>query len=149
MLAQLGITVHIRGPLTALERLGRLETAKVLRGLRKPAKGDQLDHRRKQVGPQGPWPRLAPSTLERYAKMGRRRNRRMLGRLSTALMSSVSPTRLKITSRVKWAMAHQDGPTRVGRGSVVPQRQFLWISGGLEKTVKKHFQDALYAKWKR
>lgn len=148
-LVDIQVRVHIAGPLLKLAQLERIDFSRVFGGLRKPARADQIDHRNRMRGPRGPWPALAPSTLERYARAGKRRNRRILGRLPVALQSIVSHNSLVMRSRVKWSMAHQAGPTRVGHGSILPQRQFLWISARLRDKARSMFEDALYSRWRR
>lgn len=93
----------------------------VARELKKPLREDQRDHAKAQEGPLGKWPKR---------KLGGRR--RVLGRLPGAIRVLVSHevggSVVTATSKVKWSGAHQDGPTRVGHGTVLPRRQFLWIS---------------------
>ena len=89
----------------------------VARSLRDPVRTDQTNHARAQEGPDGAWPaRRVPS------------RRRILGRLPGAIRMAVNGATVSATSKVAWSGAHQDGPTRVGRGAIVPQRQFLWLS---------------------
>lgn len=89
----------------------------VARSLRAPVRADQTNHARAQEGPDGAWPaRRSPS------------RRRILGRLPGAIRMAVNGATVSATSKVAWSGAHQDGPTRVGRGAIVPQRQFLWLS---------------------
>lgn len=139
--------VKIGNVLLAFIRLRRGDFRQALLRLRKPARRDQREHKIRQQGPRGPWAPLAASTLERYARLGKRRNRRILARLPNSLAATVTPDRLTLKSRVRWSMAHQDGPTRVGRGSILPQRQFLWISNDLRKDVRREFTRALFRRW--
>ena len=139
--------VNIGGILAAFVRLGNKDYTKAFQRIRKPAHYDQRDHRDRQRGPQGPWPALAPTTLARYAREGKRRNRRILARLPNARRTTVTSRALTLRSPVRWSMAHQDGPTRVGRGSILPQRQFFWISKVLMATAKNEFQLQLLRKW--
>lgn len=147
MQVQITATVRVSGVLAALARLRKTDVRAALKKLRKPMHRDQRDHRDKQRGPNGPWRALAPSTLERYAREGRRRNRRILGKLPNPRITTVTAERLTMKSRVKWSLAHQDGPTRVGRGSILPQRQFLWISRALRAEAKREFKRAMWARW--
>jgi hypothetical protein len=140
-------TVKIGGIFAAFDNLRRTDFVQVFRKLRKPARADQRDHKYKMRGPRGPWTPLAASTLARYAREGKRRNRRILAKLPNALQAIVSEKSLKLRSRVRWSLAHQDGPTRVGRGAIIPQRQFLWISRGLVRQARDEFKAALWRRW--
>jgi hypothetical protein len=139
--------VKIGGLLAAFVSLRKIDVKRVLLGLRKPMHSDQRDHRDRQRGPRGLWAPLASSTLKRYAREGKRRNRRILAKLPNARQTSVKGNVLTMKSRVRWSMAHQDGPTRVGRGAIVPQRQFLWISPSLHREATQHFRNALRLRW--
>lgn len=140
--------VKIHNVLLAFIRLGRKDFRATLLRCRKPARADQRTHKIQQQGPRGPWPRLAASTLARYARQGKRRNRRILARLPNSLLATTTPDRMRLESRVRrWSMAHQDGPTRVGHGAILPQRQFLWISDDLRKAVRREFVRALFRRW--
>lgn len=140
-------TVHISGILASFARLRRTDVRGALKKLRKPMHRDQRDHRDRQRGPRGPWAALAATTLERYAREGRRRNRRILGKLPNPKTTTVTAQALIVRSRVKWSLSHQDGPTRVGRGSILPQRQFLWISREMLKEAKREFRRAMWRRW--
>lgn len=89
----------------------------VARSLRGPVKVDQQNHARAKEGPDGPW---------KPRKLGGRR--KVLGRLPGAIRVTVTGATVAAVSKVSWSGAHQDGPTRVGHGAVVPERQFLWLS---------------------
>lgn len=120
--------------------------------LRKPMRDDQSDHARKQAGPEGKWPKNAASTIERrqQAKRGRRRAMKAAktkSKFSNArrqfrapkLMGSMPNRTVKVQtlggdglqaiSKVAWSGVQQDGG-RVGRGSRIPARPFLWLSDG-------------------
>jgi hypothetical protein len=146
---QIGIsaTVNVSSVLAALSRLRKTDVRGALRKLRKPMHKDQRDHRDRQRGPRGPWKALASTTLERYARAGIRRNRRILARLPNPRTTTVTASALIMKSRVKWSMAHQDGPTRVGHGAILPQRQFMWISRELLREAKREFRRAMWARW--
>lgn len=103
----------------------------VARALRKPVRQDQTNHARAQEGPDGAWPaRRTPS------------RRRILGRLPGAIRMEVRGPVIAATSKVAWSGAHQDGPTRVGRGAVVPARPFLWLSDELLALAERSLVDA-------
>jgi hypothetical protein len=143
MLIDVTGTVRIGAVMSCLNRLQRFDFKKVFKRLRKPMHKDQADHRDKQRGPRAAWPPLAATTRARYARLGYRRNRRILNRLPNARQTLVTAQELRMKSRVPWSMAHQNGPTRVGRGSILPQRQFLWISSSLRAEARKEFRRAM------
>lgn len=140
-------TVKIGSVLTALSRLGSLNIRGALLKLRRPMHKDQRQHRDLQRGPRGQWAPLASITLQRYARAGIRRNRRILAKLPNPRLTTVTASTLIMKSRVRWSMAHQDGPTRVGRGAVLPQRQFLWISRGFLRDAARELNTAMHAAW--
>lgn len=140
-------TVNVGGVMSALLRLGRLPIRATLGQLRRPMHLDQRDHRDKQRGPRGPWKPLAATTLARYARMGIRRNRRILARLPNGRRTQITSDSLIMKSVVRWSMAHQDGPTRVGHGAILPQRQFMWISRQLIRQARREFRRMMWARW--
>jgi hypothetical protein len=148
--AQLDIygTVSVGGILAAFARLRSTDFRSAFQRLRKPMGFDQRDHRDRMRGPQGPWPALAATTKARYAREGKRRNRRILARLPNARLTKIKSSEIRMLSRVKkFSMAHQDGPTRVGRGSILPQRQFMWISPWLLNEARSEFRRELWRRW--
>ncbi len=100
---------------------------------RKPLRQDQRDHAKQQAGPGGAWAPRASSTKVRAAS-GRRRSRKLLGRLPTALTSRSDRKRVIIRSLVKWSISHWRGE-RVGHGARLPARVFLWVSDRATETV--------------
>lgn len=136
--------VQIGGVLLAMGRLLRINLKPALVKLRKPMHADQRDHRDRQMGPIGAWKPLAATTLARYAREGKRRNRRILARLPNSRYAIITADELIMRSRVKWSMAHFDGPTIVGHGSVLPQRQFFWISDAMIRTAQKELTHAMW-----
>lgn len=125
-----------------LKKLGAVDAKEVLRELRKPFRRDQADHRKKQEGPDGSWVPRAASTVadirrraggrRRARKLGRPRGKpigrgRLLGRLPGALEVKIEGKNLIGRSRVPWSLAQFEGD-RVGHGSVLPGREWLWIS---------------------
>jgi hypothetical protein len=147
MLIGVRASVNVNPILAAFGRLRTFEVRRALKRLRKPMHADQRDHRDKMRGPRGPWAPLASTTLERYAREGRRRNRRILGKLPNPRTTTITSSSLIMRSRVKWSMAHQNGPTRVGRGAILPQRQFMWISKQLRREARREFSRAMWARW--
>lgn len=147
MLIEIRGTINVNPILAAFARLRKFEVRKALKNIRKPMHRDQRDHRDKMRGPRGPWAPLAATTLQRYAREGKRRNRRILARLPNPRTTTITANSLIMRSRVKWSMAHQDGPTRVGRGAILPQRQFMWISRELRRAARREFSKAMWARW--
>lgn len=147
MQIQIHANVNVSGVLAALARLRTTDVRGALRKLRKPMHADQRDHRDKQRGPRASWAPLAPTTLARYARAGIRRNRRILAKLPNARTTTVTASSLIMKSRVKWSLAHQDGPKRVGHGAILPQRQFLWISRQLIREARREFRRAMWARF--
>lgn len=129
--------------------------------LRSPMRADQRDHARAQSGPEGRWPRRAKATEDRARSHARGTRRRMRNAKrkakfhdkprrrfrATKLLGSMPNRTVKVQglpassglvawSMVPWSGAHQNGG-RVGRGSLLPQRQFLWISNSfLEQAAR-------------
>lgn len=147
MQINISANVNVGGVLAALARLRKVDIRAAFKQLRSPMHADQRDHRDKQRGPRGPWAPLAASTRERYARAGVRRNRRILNRLPNPRSVKITAKAMIMSSRVRWSMAHQDGPTRVGRGAVLPQRQFLWISREFMRQGRREFRRALWNRW--
>lgn len=140
-------TVKIGGVLAALTRMGSINVRAVFGQLRKPMSSDQDDHKIKQRGPKGPWKPLASTTLARYARLGIRRNRKILNRLPDPRRTKIDGRKIEIRSPVRWSMVHQDGPKRVGRGAIVPQRQFYWISPQFLRFARREFRRAMIARF--
>lgn len=100
---------------------------------RKPLRQDQRDHAKKQAGPGGSWPPRASSTKVRAAA-GRRRKKKLLGRLPTALTTKHDRKKLVMRSLVRWSLVHWQGG-RAGHGARIPARVFLWASEHALETV--------------
>jgi len=147
-LVDINATVRLGGVFMAFDHLTKTDFRSTFLRLRRPMHWDQMSHRDKQESPRGRWQQLAPSTRAKYAKQGKRRNRRILARLPNARQTSVTSQALTMKSRVRrWSNAHQDGPTRVGRGARLPQRQFFWISARFRKEAKHQFELTLISRW--
>jgi hypothetical protein len=145
-LVDISVNVDIATVIRQFNRMASFSTAPLMRALRRPTFADQKRHRDQMRGPQGPWKRLAPSTLEKYARMGIRRNRRILAKLPLAKRTTVTAHELVIRSPVRWSMAHFRGAI-VGRGSRLPQRQYWWISPRLIRDIRLTAEAALMAHW--
>lgn len=111
----------------------------VAKALRGPVRQDQVNHARAQEGPEGPWPARAP----RPGRRRRGRARRLLGRLPSAIRLSVTGATIRAESKARRALAsaHQYG-ARVGKGAVVPRRQYLWISDELLRIAEQALIEA-------
>lgn len=144
------------------QRLADLQTrgeraAPAFKELQKPLRADQRDHSKTQQGPNGPWVPRSPLTEARRAARGRnqRANRkrlhsravgkatpkRILGKLPGAMVVTVGELFVKITSRVDWSGAQNDGG-RVGKRATLPERTFYWLSdkvvGIAEEIILRH-----------
>lgn len=95
--------------------------------LRKPVRADIRQHARKQEGPDATWPAMGARTKAR-ARAGRKRPRKLLGRLPSALTTKLERRRMLVRSLVKWSAVHAEGG-RAGKGAKIPARPWLWISG--------------------
>jgi len=128
--------VNLRGLAVAEVHLGFLDRARaILRApdlrpawklIRKPVRADLRQHARRQEGPEGSWSPMSSRTKGR-ARAGRKRPRKLLGRLPGALTTKLERKRMILRSQVAWSAVHQEGG-RVGRGARVPARPFLWAS---------------------
>lgn len=152
-------TVSLAEVEAGLERMHRagVDLRALFRSVRKELREDQRAHAKEQRGPGGAWPTLAASTVEhrkaRAGKQGRKRRRKLktatakkLGRLPGAYKIEISRLSIKAISRVKWSGAHQGG-ARVGHGSNLPDRTFLWASSGLLEAVARRVMAYLEASW--
>lgn len=99
---------------------------------------DQRDHAKKQMGPGGRWPARAKSTARKLRSKGKRP--RLLGKLPISTTYVATKTGVRGLSRVSWSNAHNQG-ARVGRGSVLPKREYLWISDDLLTKVTAIFSE--------
>jgi len=84
------------------------------------AKHDQAAIGATQEGTDGPWPKRARA-------QGRRRARKLLGRLPTSVHIKYDKHRFRKESKIPWSGAHQDGAT-VGRGAVLPKREHVYFT---------------------
>lgn len=143
--------VDIRGSLGMLKRIAALDIRQTFKRLVPSAQYDQERHDRALEGPDGKWPALAASTLERRSRpRGRDRkgkNRswptKLLGRMPKAIRSVPTNRSLTVLSRIaRFSMVHQAGG-RAGHGARIPRRQYLWISPWLLRRAAEEFQRAL------
>lgn len=150
-LTDIRAVVRFGSVINMFDRLRKIDMKETFLELRGPARFDQRHHWRKDEAPDGHWPGLARSTLERRkrprgrGKDGRNRSwpKKLLGRFPNALQSIASSKSLIVRSRVKrFSMIHQEGG-RAGHGARIPRRQYLWISHWLVMQARKAFEKAL------
>ncbi len=118
------------------------------REMREPIMTDQKAHRSRQEGPGGRWPALAASTLFRYAqrkRSGKKPPARLLGRLTGSNEVKIERLRMTVTSKASWSGVHQHGG-RAGR-SLIPQRQYLWLSAAALIYARKRMLRAAKKVW--
>lgn len=103
---------------------------------KKPLRADQRDHAKRREGPGGAWPARSPLTQARRSTGSgkRKRARKLLGKLPSALTAKHTRTSVSVMSRSKWSAVHQEGGT-AGNGARIPARPFLWASDKLLETV--------------
>lgn len=152
----------IKKAMRTMERAGE-NPKKVWRVLRKPLRKDQKEHMRAAEDSKGgKWKPLASSTIERrlskggragkFTKRGKLKKKAQRGLSKLLSQKLVSGAKVKITrsaivitSKVPWAGVHQHGG-RVGRGSMLPAREFFYVGDGLIKqtarALAKHIADA-------
>lgn len=137
----------------------------VFRSLRDKLKADVADHFAQNEGPDGKWPGYAPSTLARalarkgfhrrrgarrgqFTKRGERWVGNQLGRLKFPSAAKIRIRRdsMAMTARTGWAGVHQFGGI-VGKGSLIPQRTFLWASDGLQDAFESAVTTHLLNGW--
>lgn len=147
------VTVNLGGAFRMLSRMQRIDVRKTFKRVEPSARHDQQQHDRALEGPDGRWPQLAASTIERRTrprgrdKKGRNRSwpTKLLGRMPKSIQSITSSKSLIIRSRVKkFSMVHQAGGI-VGHGARIPRRQYLWISQWLKDRTRIEFMRALAA----
>jgi phage gpG-like protein len=148
----INVEVNIKTIYGAFDKIRHLDIRKVFSDLRGPVRFDQRHHWRKEEAPSRHWQGLAPSTLERRKRprgIDRKRGKRLswptrlLGRFPTALQMIASTRELIARSRVKrFSLIHQEGGV-AGHGSVIPSRQYLWISPFLIGQIRTYFEKAL------
>ncbi len=139
-----------REVVAALKRMRkpRGSFAPVFKELKKPFREDLKAHAKRQEGPDGKWPKHEASTLDRYKrasgrrvkikgkgrqqgpvhrKIARRRSRKLLGKLPSAVTFRARGGSILAVSKVPWSEVMNTGGT-VGRGAVLPKREFLFVS---------------------
>lgn len=144
-------TINLKPTFAMLKRVKNMDTRAVFKRIQPSAIHDQQQHDRATSGPDGAWPALAPSTIERrtrargLSKAGKKRSwpTKLLGRLPKSLKPTASRLRLLVQSRVKeFSLIHQQSGI-AGHGARIPRRQFLWISPWLIERARVEFLRAL------
>lgn len=138
--------VNIAAVHRAFQAIKRPDLRPAFKDARKPLRVDIKDHRAKQQGPDSTWAPRAASTATR-ARLGRGRARKLLGRLPTTLATKVARDRIRMTSRVAWAQVQQTGG-RVGHGSKLPARPFLWASTAVVQAIRDRVLARLNELWR-
>lgn len=100
---------------------------------RKPIRADLREHANKESGPGGSWAPPSAATKRRQAQ-GRKRPRKMLGRLPGALRTAAQRSKFLVTWRTAWAEAQRLGGV-VGHGARLPGRDWAYISDKATQTV--------------
>lgn len=143
--------VDLRGSLAMLSRIAKVDIKQTFKRIEPSARADQQKHDRELEGPDGKWPPLAASTLERRTrprgrdKKGKNRSwpTKLLGRMPKAIRSTPTNRSLTVRSRIaRFGYIHQAGG-RAGHGARIPRRQYLWISSWLLRQVEEQFRRAL------
>jgi phage gpG-like protein len=144
------IKIRLDGAVAGLRALSReAETARraFFESLKKPAKEDLREHQKQQRGEQSSWPGLDADTRAR-GRRARRRRRGLLGRLPRAWKSYISPEHFKLRNMVRWASVHDEGG-RVGRGSQIPRRQFVFLGRSFVEDATAVWRDRVLRAWNR
>lgn len=136
----------------ALNTLRRPDLRPAWKEARIPLREDIKDHRARQAGPGGSWaPRSGASRTGAKRKPGSKRKprqRKLLGKLPTALTTISDRRRVAMKSRVAWSDVHTTGGT-VGHGAKIPPRPFLWASDKVLTTIAALVSKALARAWGR
>lgn len=148
------------------------ELARVMRALKPWAKRDQLEHAARTMGPDGPWPVRARSTLERRE----RRARIVVTKTQSTRARKGAGVGAKIVTRQRatWplgtlprsiryraerdalraagvppdiAEAHREGAI-VGRGAKLPARNYLWFSDNFVGKAAATIEDFIVQPWR-
>ncbi len=154
-----GVKIEVRDE-KVLAGFARMKTAaqrarQFFQAMAKPVKADLKEHGDEQRGPHGAWPPRKALKAEfhqsrdaatgRFGQGKRRRSRvkggRLLGKITRSFRQRATERSLISASPIPWAGIHDTGG-RVGRGSILPARPFLWISREVHETASQG-----YSKW--
>jgi hypothetical protein len=163
------VTWNDREVKAALKRMRhhRGSFAPVFKDLKKPWREDLKAHASRERGPDGKWPKLAASTSGRYEhrssqrkrltggrsgpvqkKLIRRRSRKLLGKLPSAVTFRAKAGSIMGVSKVPWSEIMNEGG-RVGRGAVLPKREFLFVSPAFQKLAGQKMAEYVVKEWGR
>ena len=149
--------INIADVLDGLAKLDRAarDQSPLFRALKRPMKDDQRNHQKLKMGPDGPWPARSKLTKERgrFKRKGasgvttrKRLAPNLLGKLSTSISLASSARNVIAASKIPWSMVHQEGG-KVGRGSVLPARPFMWMSEDFLKLATDQIGDRLLTQY--
>lgn len=146
--ATVDITAVDRG-IDALTAAAR-DLSPAYKALRKPLRADQAEHAKRREGPAGKWAPKSAMTIERErrarARAGKKRGRRVLGKLPSAIAVRADKNKVVAFSRVRWSSVHNDGGP-AGRGARIAARTFLWASDKLKATAREIFVKHILGRW--
>lgn len=154
--------------LDAMRAKGK-QLAKVFSALREPMAADQAKHAQEQRGPEGSWAPLASATLKARGRRShtfsastskRNRKNKTITTTTTTFKASgilgVLPDLVKVQTKggnsvvarapKGIAAAHQFGDI-VGRGSILPERPFVWVSPELGDVAAKAVLEYVISGW--
>lgn len=134
------VEMDLSDAFAGLDSMARPPLPRAFAFLKAPLRFDQKEHASAKAGPEGAWPARASSTLERYSHM-KKPPKRIMGKLPTAVTYAATASSVTATSRAKWSEVHQVGG-RVGRGSMLPARPFLWLSDKMLAIAEDAFAGA-------
>lgn len=136
----------------------------VLRQIRKPLRAELKEHAKSESGPDGAWPKRAPLDERRARKRslksvtkGRGRKKRteevrmhqLLGKMPGLTTIRQRGQKLRAVNPIPWSAAHNEGAV-VGRGSVVPQREFVFMSDDFLDLADREITNYLIERgWER
>lgn len=116
--------------------------------LKSPLREDQRDHKRAKEGPDGMWPKRVQPTPRSHGKKRKRRSKRLLGKLTTAIGYRASSAAVVARSKIPWSGIHQEGG-EAGQGAQIPARPFLWLSPGFLRDAGEALLSYVTRDWGR
>ncbi len=144
----IGLKVDLVGAMKRFDSVRRVDRRKMMTQARQPMRVSLREIAKTQTAPDGRWKGLAESTRERRARGGTpSARRRVLGRLPNARKITSGLDFVRAESLVRWSGAHKRG-ARVGRGTRLIARDFMWIPRKLVKEIRRIIRKGLYAAWK-
>jgi phage gpG-like protein len=157
----------VRRALLGMDK-ARKSIRKVMRDLREPLRDDLKAHADKERGPDGKWPGRSAKTEQRDRKRTtvyrekRRRGRSgplqetrsprkaiaLLGKLPEITVSRTRLATLIASNAVPWSGVHNEGGT-VGHGSVIPQREFVFLSDPFLGIAAEKITEFVHGGWRK